>query len=342
MKNHMRQLFVALGIAYTAWGCSYQIDRYSTASPNSAPTSAPDPGPSDSWPLAPGRAEVLFSRADIQEKAQKGAGSGVTGASKVSLYAPQEDLTFTAKWKPFPYWLDSWNNSPRREIAAYEIQKLFLDPDDYVVPTAAARCLPLEEYRQFVPGADPTFEDSQCVLGVLALWLQNVTIDEQLLSLDRFERDPNYAYHLANLNVLTFLIGHRDGRLGNFMVSKNESDRHAFAIDNGISFDAFPWNFFVPNTNKLFVPALSRKAVERLRQIRPDQLDRLGVLTELRLEADGVYRPVEPGPNLDPKSGVRTAPGVIQLGLKQNEIDDVRERIREILTRVDSGQLPVF
>jgi hypothetical protein len=144
------------------------------------------------------------------------------------------------------------------------------------------------------------------------------------------------------LNVLTSLIGHRDGRLGNFMVSKNEADRHAFAIDNGISFDAFPWNFFVPNTNKLFVPALSRKAVERLRQIRPDQLDRLGVLTELRLEADGVYRPVEPGPNLDPKSGVRTAPGVIQLGLKQNEIDDVRERIREILTRVDSGQLPVF
>jgi hypothetical protein len=292
--------------------------------------------------LSPDVIEVLFESGEIHLRGRKGAGGGVTGASKVTLYSPEHDLTLAAKWKTVPLWLESWNNSPRRELAAYEVQKLFLEPQDYVVPPTAVRCLPLDEYREFFGDVKPTFDDTKCVLGVLALWLENVTIESELLDQPRFAADANYAYHLTNFNVLTFLIDHKDGRSNNFLVSKNEDDRRVFAIDNGISFDAWIWNWFVPNWNDIRVPAIREETVERLRGVKAEQIERLGVVAELHLEDDGFYRLTEAGRNLDPEEGARTAPGVVQFGLTEDEVDDVGEQIEELIEMVETGALPVF
>jgi hypothetical protein len=323
-------------------GCSSKPEHPAAAPIQYNLASSPQPKPSDAWPLPPEAAESLFKSGEIHLRSRQGAGGGVTGASKVTLYSPEHDLAIAAKWKTVPFWLESWNNSPRREIAAYEIQKLFLDPQDYVVPPTAVRCLPLDEYREVFGDVGPTFDDTQCVLGVLALWLDNVTIESQLLDQERFAADGTYAYHLANFNVLTFIIDHKDGRINNFLVSKNEADRRVFAIDNGISFDAWIWNWFVPNWNDLRIPAIREDTVDRLRRVKPEQIKQLGVVAELHLDDDGVYRLVEAGPNLDPDDGARTANGVVQFGLNADEVDDVREQIEEIIELVDTGELPVF
>ena len=271
------------------------------------------------------------------------AGGGVTGASKVALYSPSAGKPFLAKWKVVPTGLDSWNNSPRREIAAYEVQKLFLDPDDFVVPPSVIRCAPLDEYRALITrSARPTIPGSDCVLGNLSLWLENVKGPNPLYDEKRFAEDPNYAYHIANFNLLTYLIDHKDGRRANFLVSNDESDRRVFAIDNGISFDAWIWNYFVPNWNDLRVPALSKKAIDRLRTVTSDDIESLLVLSELLLQPDGTFESVSHGAPISRRKGARRHRDVVQFGLTEEEVDDLAENIRDIIERVDAGEMPVF
>jgi hypothetical protein len=337
----VRLATVLLGVWMAASGCASTSEQRAPGPRRYPLATQPNPQPSDNWPLAPDKAEALLQSGDFQIRSTKGAGGGVTGASKVELYSPEYDVTFSAKWKPVPSWLESWNNSPRRELATYEVQRLFLDPEDYVVPPTTLRCIAIDEYRKIFGGGDP-FKDSRCVLGVLALWLDNVRIEGTLLDEARFKQDGNYANRLALFNLLTFLVDHKDGRSNNFLVSKNEADRRVFAIDNGISFDAWIWNWFVPNWNTIRVPAVPEAAVTRLRSVKDEDINRLGVVSEFRLDAQGVYRPAKAGPNLDPSTGARTAEGTVQFGLTDDEVEDVHEKFEELLTQVDSGDLPVF
>ena len=113
-----------------------------------------EPGPSINWSLPSDRAEEILRSAPYEIRTVQGAGAGVTGARKVDLifeFAEQEeeevylwdiDDGVSLKAKPFPSpSLDGWNNNPRKEIASYELQKVFLEPRDYVVPTTLARCV---------------------------------------------------------------------------------------------------------------------------------------------------------------------------------------------------------
>jgi hypothetical protein len=172
--------------------------------------------------------------------------------------------------------------------------------------------------------------------------LNDVTVPPQIYDRDRFASDPNYAYRMANLNLLTFLIDHRDGRAGNFLVSKNEADRRIFAVDNGISFGSRIYNYFVPNWNGIEVPAVRRAAVDRLRRVTFDEVHHLEIGIELRIGDDGLLRPVEPGPNLDPNNGVRQRPGVVQLGLDSDEIEEVAGKVADLLDDIDEGDFGQF
>ena len=49
---------------------------------------------------------------------------------------------------------DSFNNVPRYDMAAYELQKLFLDPPEYVVPPTALRMVPLAELSEVFAGPE--------------------------------------------------------------------------------------------------------------------------------------------------------------------------------------------
>jgi hypothetical protein len=158
----------------------------------------------------------------------------------------------------------------------------------------------------------------------------------------RFATDANYAARMADFNLLTFIIDHKDGRRGNFVVSKDEGDRRVFSIDNGISFDAWIFNYFVKNWNDLRVPALRKKSVDRLRSVRPEQVEALAVVAELHRNGYGVLEPVEHGPPLSETNGARQREGVVQLGFIADEVDDVFEQIDEVIRAVDGGELPVF
>ena len=181
------------------------------------------------------------------------------------------------------------------------------------------------------------------MLGVLSLWLQDVTLPRPLLDNARFRSDPTYAFYRANFNLLTYVIKHHDGREGNFLESKDEARPQVFAIDNGVAFGG-PWyNWFVPNWSEIRVPALRKASIDRLRKVGEEQLHEfLGVLAQLELGDDGIFRNVPLGDNLDDDDGVRLEGNTLQFGLTEEEIDDVWERIEDLIEDVDEGDIAVF
>src|SRR5262245_49220120 len=194
--------------------------------PGQVPRSSRTPPPGTNWPVPPAQAERLLSRAPMQFVELKQTEHGVAGAMKGKVTFPREHRDLEVKWKPVsPGHPDGWNNNPRKELATYVIQKWFLAPQDYVVPTTAVRCVPLAEYKRFAAEAKPTVEGTRCVLGTLSLWLEGVDVPKMLLDPARFANDPNYAYHLSNFNVLAYLVEHRDGRPGNILVAEDDSNR---------------------------------------------------------------------------------------------------------------------
>lgn len=306
------------------------------------PPAAQSDDPFPNWPVPPDTAVELMGSAEFEVRAQSGAGGGTTGAEKHTLYFPSADIEFDVKWKTIPGDLDGINNAPRKELATYAIQSIFLDPEDYVVPASSIRCVELERYRENHPLASATLPESECVLGVLSVWMKNVTVPEVLYDEERFRSDPVYAHYMANLNVLTFMVDHRDGRDGNFLVSKDASRRQVFAVDNGISFGPMVFNYFVPNWTKLRVDAVRKDSIERLRGISREDLDFLLATDQLEVDDAGMLQNVSPGSPIDPDKGAVYRDGVAQFGLTNDEIDGVYDRIQKLIEAVDAGRIPIF
>ncbi|NOY27115.1 MAG: hypothetical protein GXP62_14700 [Oligoflexia bacterium] len=102
---------------------------------------------------------------------------GASGAMKmrVGVTHPSvpDELVFDVKWRPASAKLAGLNNSPRKELAAYALQKLFLHQDEWVVPPTVMRCLPTAPGRDLlVDRAVP--RDIDCVWGMLSYWLGNL------------------------------------------------------------------------------------------------------------------------------------------------------------------------
>jgi hypothetical protein len=294
------------------------------------------------WYMPPAQAVRMMAESETRVEQVARTATGTSGAEKVELLVAGTPIQL--KTKEVPADLDGINNAPRKELAAYAIQTLFLDPEDYVVPATTLRCVPLtarkkwhdEEVVATIPGTN-------CTLLVLALWLRDVTVPEVVLDRARFLSEPNYAYSLSNLNLFTYLVEHQDGRSGNILVSKDDR-RQAFAIDNGVSFGQ-PWpyyNWFVPNWNVLRVPAVRKDSVDRLRALERSDLDFLLVVAQLEADDDGRLRLVTAGAPIDAGEGASRRGTTVQFGLTGSEIDAVWKRIAELVEAVDSGNLPVF
>jgi hypothetical protein len=326
-----------LAVAAAAFGCA----PAPTLAPSFPTRTAPAPG--NHWPLAPARAEELFAQAPLELRSIEPTEHGFSGPLKAEVVFPPDPREVAIQWKLVPpSELEAFNNSPRKEIAAYAIQKWFLEPQDYVVPTTALRCVPLASYRRIQADAEPTLAGTSCVLGAISLWLVHVKQADELLDPERFATDYAYAYHLSNLNVLTLLIRHIDSDPRNILVSDDETNRRVFSVDNSLTFDTRFFNVVVENWNRIRVPAIRSAVVEALRKIDPRQLDRLATLVELRSDAHGVLRPVPPSAPIDATQGVRIEPGRLQMGLTTLEIDRLAERLAELLALVDEGKLSVF
>jgi len=311
---------------------------------------APSPsvkGEFPNWQLPPQELETtIYDRVlagKIHAEEAKRTAHGTTGA--LVLVSRDEVSGKEIKWKfkkNVPGRVDSLNTSPRKEIAAYEVQKFFLDPEDYVVPTVLPICGLRERYIQFAGYAVPTLKGTDCVLGLASIWMENVTIPDTLYDESRFLEDPTYAYYMSNFNILTYLIDHRDPRKGQFLVSKDDKRRQVFSIDNGISFGFWPYNIFLRQWAEIQLPALRKDSIDRLRKIKRQDLDFLGVIFQFKLDEKLVLRPVSVGENLDPTKGAKYIDGTLQYGLTTSEIDDLWERIQTLIAEVDSGNIQVF
>ena len=242
----------------------------------------------------------------------------------------------TVKMASAPRRGGAFNNRPRYEAAAYQVQKLFLDPEGYVVPPTTCRCLPPDQFEELFERRQPTFRGSPCGLVLLQAWLRGV-IDEGVFDRDRFASDTAYARHLANANVLTYLIDHKDANKGNVVVAQRFLGSRVFAVDNGVSFESRKSNRGTA-WRRLRVDRIPRETVERLRALeRSDLEERLAVFAQF----EGIER-VEPTAPLDPDEGLRRDGRVLQIGLEEDEIEGVWERIRKLLERVDEGDLETF
>lgn len=337
-----RRCAVASGILLAACSSSYPPAPVDVATRLPALAAGRVPQ-GDTWPVTPHEAETLLAAPDLEILGATPTRGGNTGAYRVRVRIPGRHRPLTAKWKVAPPGEgDAWNNSPRREVAAYRIQQWILEPADYVVPTLVVRSLPTVVHAAIDPDAAPTFPGTACVLGTLALWLRRVHVPDPLYDPARFVADPRYAHHLANFNLVTYLLEHQDGKADNFLAADDERNPRVFSVDNGITFGNLRHNFFVINWDRIHVPALARRAVTRLRAIGPDELRALGTLVEMHADARGRLWPVAPGAPLDADAGVRWRDGVLQLGLTADEIAGVAERVRTVLARVDRGELPLL
>jgi hypothetical protein len=246
-------------------------------------------------------------------------------------------MPLRVKWAAAPRGADSFNNRPRFEIAVYELQKLFLDEEDYVVPPTVARVMPLDEY----PRKDAvltTFRNIDAVVVLMQYWLSNVT-DEDVYDKNRTKDDSLYARHLADMNILTCLVRHADANPGNVLISTAGNAR-VFAVDNGVSFGDISDR--PDDWRKMRTDRLPQGTVERLRGITEEDLHQaLGVLVQFEVR-DGQLVQVEPTENVDPGNDVRREGDVIQLGLTTREIGRVHGRLQDLLEDIDEGKFEIF
>jgi len=298
-------------------------------------------GPAGNIPLPSEELTQRLSHGDFKIVSVKGAGGGIMGAKKLRLRF-DDSVEIDVKWKRAPAGAEGWNNSPRREIAAYEVQKLFLEPDEYVVPVSVPRCIPLATYAAVERRTQGNVIGANCVLGLFSVWLQNVVRPGQLFDPARFQRDAGYARSLGHLNILTYLINHQDGRANNFLISTVEQNPQLFSIDNGLAFSTVFHNYFIQHWNRIRVPSLPGEGVARLRGVRRGDLDRLAVLAEMKGDESDVLQNVKASENWNRLTGTRLAPGRVQFGLTVSEIDAIEERLAKLLRDVDEGKVAVL
>jgi hypothetical protein len=257
-------------------------------------------------------------------------------AKKVTLLL-DDGSTMQVKWKTSPGGGESFNNQPRYELAAYQFQKLFLAPADYMVPPTVGLTMPIQQYRKIDPDAIPTFDNTQSVFFVVQYWLNNVT-HEGIYDETRFASDTSYARHFANMNIFSYLIKHSDSNVGNFLVSTDPTNPRVFAVDNGIAFGR-EHSTRGAEWKHLKVERLPKETIDRLREITLEDLEKnLGVVVQFAI-VDGRLVRIDPTPNFDKGSGVREKDGLIQFGLTTNEIRGIYSRLKKLLNDIDSGKI---
>jgi hypothetical protein len=187
--------------------------------------------------LAVAEAEALLGHAPFEVVEFRTLRPG--GRSRLAALRFDSTPAVWAKWAAAPRGGAADNAQPRFEVGAYRLQKLFLDEPEYVVPPTLARVVSLEDYPDGGRGVRATFPEAPAVLVVLQLWLQEVS-SQSSWDERRFRTDSVYARHVANLNVLTYLIRHGDSNTGNFLISRDSANPRVFSVDNGIAFGALP------------------------------------------------------------------------------------------------------
>ena len=264
---------------------------------------------------------------------------GDIGKRVILQYSDGEDLQ--VKWRRALPGGHEFNNAPRFEMAAYELQKLILDEDEFVVPPTVTRGFTFAEYKEIEPDALPTFKKPNVVIVMLAYWLNEVTTGGEVYDKERFKTNSLYAKHFANTNIITNIINHKDSNEGNLLTSTDEDNPRVFTVDNGVTFSS-------PESDRgaiwkyIRVKKLPKKTIERLKGITIDDLnEQLGVVSQFEFSDNSVIS-VKPTKNLNPRKGVRRSENIVQFGLTKYEIKAVKKKIDYILKQNKKGKYELF
>ena len=280
--------------------------------------------------------------------------SGAQGAKVLTLRAKLtgRETVLRTKWRPQSS--GDLINEPRKELASYAVQKLFLSESEFVIPPTVAHCFPLAEYRKFAPDEPSSFEAADCVLGFESYWLENVRTVEKaretglmapgdgIWDAKLFDRDALYRNSVSSANVLTFVIRHGDAHNGQFLLESTRHGLRAFVVDNSVAFLSVPnpMLLFREDWGEIQVPRLPARAIERLRKLSDADFARLGTVTEFELRGRQLYPARTPSePAIRDDRAMSWHGSRLRIGLTANEIALVRSRVRTLLERPDLPQL---
>jgi hypothetical protein len=264
-----------------------------------------------------------------------------------------EPVRFRAKWRAQS--TAHGLNDPRKEVAAHALQKLFLRPEDWVLPASAGYCFELAHYRTSIdPAAQPTFGGTRCVFGTLAYWLEQarglaearklgMLRGPSLLDLEAFARVPSFRRTLADTNLLAYLASNGDTHAHQFVLTGSRQRPRVHLVDYTIAFAEYrnPTLGWQDQWSILHVPALAYESIARLSALRFEELEQLLVIEEYEAR-DGLLLPTEASAPFQRDLGLRWSGSRLQLGLTEREISQVWNRLRELLARVERGELQTF
>jgi hypothetical protein len=280
--------------------------------------------------------------------------SGQQGAKILTLRVRQagRDVVFRAKWRAQS--TASFLNEPRKELAAHAVQQLFLDETELVVPPTVVHCFPLAKYRAFVPDERASIDGIDCVFGYLSYWLESARTassvrkagllsgeGESFWDAELFERDSMYRSSAAHTNLLTYLIRHGDPHNAQFLLERTPQGLRTYVVDNSIGFRSIknPIYFLREDWSKIRVPRLPKRTVSRLRAITEEELAALSTVTELQWREQALVRVASPTPRVGVESAMSWHGSRLRIGLTPGEIEVVRSRLRDLLSRPDLARI---
>lgn len=257
---------------------------------------------------------------------------------KAMAHTASNPASFRIKVRRAGAGVSSFNNEPRYELAAYELSRLLFPADEQVVPAIALRAAPLEQFRQIDPAAVEAWRGTNAAFYMVQCWLNGAKPHPVAIDSARFAADPAYARAISRLNVLTYLVEHKDSNLGNVMLTGEGAEVRAWAIDNGVAFESEESDVGIFWKN-LHVDAVDRALADRLRSLTLDELRaHLAVVAQFEY-VDGVWQPRTPTADFDRLRGVRRRGDLLQLGLTSKEIGQLERRRGKLVRRIDRGDL---
>lgn len=246
-------------------------------------------------------------------------------------------------------------NEPRKELAAYAVDKLIGSTRRPVVPPTAARCFPLAEYRRMVDGHASPRVNADCVFGYLSYWVPGGTEVEEareeellhggdgLIDEQRVRTDPVYRTALGSLNLLTYAIRHGDAHAKQFLLVPGIEGVTVMSVDNSVAFQSLknPAMLWRRDWSLWHLPDIQATQVQHLRALSGRDYERLRVIQQLE-KRDGVWIDswIE-APFGDLNDGVREDGDRLQVGLTDGEVRLVKERVTSLLGRVERGEIVV-
>ena len=345
-RHASRAVGAIVGVALSGLllGCSKHVPLAQAAAPLTPPTRMCGTAAEDTDCRSAVTLEQVL-RGELELLGLADTPSGAQGAKLLTVrgHADRGSIVLRAKWRPQSS--GDLLNEPRKELAAYAVQRLFLEPGEWVAPPTAAQCLPLDEYRKFDPSAEATFPKTDCVFGYISYWVESAQSvnrarkDGQLgpgsgiWDAKLFARDETYKESVARCNLLTYVINHGDAHDEQFLVEPTASGLRAYVVDNSIAFRSIknPLLLLRQDWSSIQVPWLPPRAIERLRSLTHEDFSRLSTIAVLERQSDHLHNVPLAREQISDGSSLQWHGSLLRVGLTRGEIDLVEERVRDLL-----------